>query len=63
MRTAISVDDELMIATLKDYLRKRQHDSIVEQLNQVYGSEPDAAEKRSATRLKTKFRRTVRERW
>lgn len=81
MKTAISVDDQLMIAAdraareigvsrsrlfslaLKDYLRKRQQDKIVEQLNQVYGSKPDAAKKRTAARLKTKFRRTIKERW
>jgi metal-responsive CopG/Arc/MetJ family transcriptional regulator len=53
----------LFSLALEDYLRKRKHYHIVEQLNRVYGSEPDAAEKRTAARLKTKFRRTVKERW
>ena len=81
MKTAISVNDQLMTAAdrtareigvsrsrlfsiaLEDYLRKREQESIVEQLNQVYGNKPDASEKRTSARLKTKFRRTIKERW
>ena len=53
----------LFSIALEDYLRKREQDGTVEQLNQVYGNKPDAAEKRTSGRLKTKFRRTIKERW
>jgi metal-responsive CopG/Arc/MetJ family transcriptional regulator len=81
MKTAISVEDQLMIAAgrvareigvsrsrlfslaLEDYLRKREQERIVEQLDQSYGGESDAAEKRTVARLKTKFRPVMKERW
>ncbi len=81
MKTAVSLDDRLMIAAdrmareigvsrsrlfslaLEEYLRKREHDRILEQLNRVYSGESDAAEKRVAPRLKMKFRSTIKERW
>jgi metal-responsive CopG/Arc/MetJ family transcriptional regulator len=81
VKTAISLDDRLMIAAdraareigvsrsrlfslaLEEYLRRREHDRIVEQLNRVYGSESDPAEKGVGPRLKKKFRSTIRERW
>ena len=81
MKTAISLDDRLMIAAdrvareigvsrsrlfslaLEAYLRNRDHEAIEAQLNQVYGNESDAVDKRTTARLKTKFRRTIKESW
>jgi metal-responsive CopG/Arc/MetJ family transcriptional regulator len=53
----------LFSLALEEYLRKREHDRILAQLNLVYGSESDAGEKRVPARLKTKFRSTIKERW
>jgi metal-responsive CopG/Arc/MetJ family transcriptional regulator len=53
----------LFSMALEEYLRKREQDRILAQLNRVYGGESDAAEKRVALRLKTKFRSTIKERW
>src|SRR5438552_3469195 len=49
----------LFSLALEGYLRNLKHQRIVEQLNQVYGSESDAAETLTAARLKTKFRSTI----
>ena len=51
----------LVSLALKDYLRQRRNQEIVEQLNHVYGERPEVSV--SADKLKTKFRSTIKDRW
>jgi metal-responsive CopG/Arc/MetJ family transcriptional regulator len=51
----------LVSLALKDYLRQRRNRDIVEQLNHVYGEQPEVSP--SAAKLKTKFRSTIQDRW
>jgi metal-responsive CopG/Arc/MetJ family transcriptional regulator len=53
----------LFSRALEDFLRHRRQEEMVEQLNRVYGRGPDAEERRTATRMKAKFRGVIRERW
>ena len=53
----------LFSLALEDYLRHRRQEQMVEQLNQVYSDQADPAEARTARGMKTKFRRTIKERW
>lgn len=53
----------LFSMALEDYLRQRRQEQMIEQLNQVYSDQPDPAEARTAHSMKTKFRRTIKERW
>jgi metal-responsive CopG/Arc/MetJ family transcriptional regulator len=81
MKTAISVDDDLIeeadrtahemgvsrsrlfSLALESYLRNREHERILEQLNRVYTDEAGKADKLMAKRLKAKFRGTIVENW
>lgn len=81
MKTAISVDDDLITEAdrtaremgvsrsrlfslaIESYLRNREHERILEQLNRVYAGEAGAADKRLAARIKGKFRRAIQENW
>jgi metal-responsive CopG/Arc/MetJ family transcriptional regulator len=81
MKTAISVDDQLLNEAdraahemglsrsrlvsdaLRAYLRARRRDKMVTQLNRVYSGEPDPSEVRLRTRMKAKFRSTIKDRW
>jgi metal-responsive CopG/Arc/MetJ family transcriptional regulator len=81
MKTAISVDDDLITEAdrtaremgvsrsrlfslaLESYLRNREHERILEQLNRVYAGESGAVDKRLAARIKGKFRRAIQENW
>jgi metal-responsive CopG/Arc/MetJ family transcriptional regulator len=81
MKTAISVDDDLITEAdrtaremkvsrsrlfslaLESYLRNREHERILEQLNRVYAGKAGAADKRLAARIKGKFRRAIQENW
>jgi metal-responsive CopG/Arc/MetJ family transcriptional regulator len=81
MKTAISVDDDLLheadraarqlglsrsrlfAIALQNYLRQRRQEEMSERLNRVYADPPDTAERRTTSRMKSKFRATVRERW
>ena len=53
----------LFALALRDYLRRKQQEQLVEQLNRVYAGKPDLAEKRIVRRIKDKFRATIKERW
>jgi metal-responsive CopG/Arc/MetJ family transcriptional regulator len=54
----------LFSAAVHDYLRKRDAEQIVQQLNRVYGKEPASpAEKRTTSNIKSKFRSTIKDRW
>ncbi len=81
MKTAISVDDDLVreadrtareigvsrsrlfSLAMRNFLRNRRHEKIVEELNRVYGGEPEKAATPQAARMKAKFRSTIQERW
>jgi metal-responsive CopG/Arc/MetJ family transcriptional regulator len=81
MKTAISVDDDLITEAdrtaremgvsrsrlfslaIESYLRNREHERILEQLNRVYASESGVVDKRLAARIKGKFRSTIQENW
>lgn len=53
----------LLSLALTDYLRQRRNREIVEQLNHVYGEEPEGAEEPSTAQIKAKFRSTIKGRW
>jgi metal-responsive CopG/Arc/MetJ family transcriptional regulator len=81
MKTAISVDDDLITEAdrtaremgvsrsrlfslaIESYLRNRERERILEQLNRVYAGESGVADKRMAVRIKGKFRRAIQEKW
>jgi len=81
MKTAISVDDQLLeeadrtarkmglsrsrlfSLAVQEYLRHRSQEQTLEQLNRVYASEPDPAERRLASRMKAAFRATIKDKW
>jgi metal-responsive CopG/Arc/MetJ family transcriptional regulator len=81
MKTAISVDDDLIAEAdrtaremgvsrsrlfslaIESYLRNREHEKILKQLNRVYAGEAGAVDKRLAARIKGKFRRAIQENW
>ncbi len=52
----------LVSLALKEYLRNRENDRIVEQLNTVY-ADLDSREKRVLPQIKAKFRQTSTESW
>jgi metal-responsive CopG/Arc/MetJ family transcriptional regulator len=50
----------LFSIALENYLRQRRQEQLLDQLNQAYSIEPDAAK---APNLKAKFRSTIKDRW
>ena len=77
MKTAISVEDQLLqeadrtarqmglsrsrlfSVAVEEYLRQRRQQQMLEQLNQAYSGEPDPM----AHKIKTRFRKVIRDRW
>jgi hypothetical protein len=55
MKTAISVDDQL--------LSEADQTEMLARLNQVYRDAATSPERRTAGRIKTKLRSTIKERW
>jgi metal-responsive CopG/Arc/MetJ family transcriptional regulator len=53
----------LFSLAVQQYLRHRSQEQTLEQLNQVYASESVPAERRVATKMKAKFRRTIKDKW
>lgn len=53
----------LFSVALGEYLRHRRQDQMLDRLNQVYASEPTAAQRRKTAKLKAKFRSTIKDRW
>jgi len=53
----------LFSLALKDFLKRRQQEEIVEKLNRVYGRETDPSERRTVAKMKEKFRATIKDRW
>jgi Arc/MetJ family transcription regulator len=80
MKTAISIDDELLqeadqtaqlmgvsrsrlfALAIGDFLQRQRQDKMLRQLNEVYAT-PDPAEKVLLRGIKSKVKRTVRDRW
>jgi metal-responsive CopG/Arc/MetJ family transcriptional regulator len=80
MKTAISVDDDLIreadrtahemgvsrsrlfSLALQRFLRDRRNAALLDELNQVYAGE-SAPEERTAMKIKSKFRATIKDRW
>jgi len=81
MKTAISVEDELLrqadkvarsmkvsrsklfSVALRDYLKRRLDQEMLDRLNRVYGDDPDPEEKRLAPLYKRVVSRTLRDQW
>ena len=52
----------LLSLALKEYLERRRGEEMTAQLTRVY-SVPDPADRRLVSRIKTKFHKTVKDRW
>jgi hypothetical protein len=53
----------LVSLALKNYLRQRRNQEIVEQLNQVYGQPAGVAEQPTPGQRKAKFRSIIKDSW
>ena len=53
----------LFSLALQDYLHSRRRDQMLANLNRVYAGEPDPAERRITSKMKTKFHATIKDRW
>jgi metal-responsive CopG/Arc/MetJ family transcriptional regulator len=53
----------LVSLALTDYLRQRRNREMIEQLNQVYGEQPDAAEQPSGAQRKAKLHSAIKDPW
>jgi predicted transcriptional regulator len=81
VKTAISIDDELLRAAdqtarlmglsrsrlfaiaVGDFLERQRQERMLLQLNEVYANGAEPAEKRLLTGIKSKVRRTLKDRW
>jgi metal-responsive CopG/Arc/MetJ family transcriptional regulator len=52
----------LFSVALEAYLRSREQEKMIEQLNQVY-SVPEPGSRRATKAMKAKFRRIIQDRW
>jgi metal-responsive CopG/Arc/MetJ family transcriptional regulator len=53
----------LFSLALQDYLHSRSRQQMLAGLNRVYAGGPDPAERRITSKIKTKFRATIKDRW
>ncbi len=53
----------LFALAVGDFLRRQRQEQMLLRLNEVYAKGMEPAEKRLLNRIKTKVRRTVKERW
>jgi metal-responsive CopG/Arc/MetJ family transcriptional regulator len=53
----------LFALAVGDFLQRQRREQMLLRLNEVYANEMDTAEKRLLRGIKTKVRRTVKERW
>ena len=53
----------LFAVAVGDFLQRRRRREMLRQLNEVYARGAEPAEKRLLRGIKTKFRRTVKDRW
>ncbi len=55
---------QVFALAVKKFLRERENRRILEQLNRVYGEEPDEEERKLTKAMKTRLRRVIeREDW
>jgi len=53
----------LFSVALEAYLRSREQDKMIEQLNQVYSDPANPDKPRTTKAMKAKFRSTIKDRW
>jgi metal-responsive CopG/Arc/MetJ family transcriptional regulator len=53
----------LFVMALEDYLRREQNRKLAEQLNAIYGGEPDPEEEALRRKMKRQFRKRVEGDW
>jgi metal-responsive CopG/Arc/MetJ family transcriptional regulator len=53
----------LFSVALEDYLRRRQQEQMMEQLNLAYSDQKEPGKARTAKGMKAKFRSTIKDRW
>jgi metal-responsive CopG/Arc/MetJ family transcriptional regulator len=53
----------LFVMAVEDYLRREQNRRLAEQLNAVYGGEPDPEQKAFQRKMKRQFRERVEGEW
>jgi metal-responsive CopG/Arc/MetJ family transcriptional regulator len=53
----------LFCVALEAYLRSREQEKMIEQLNQVYSEPTDPVKRRITKVMKAKFRPTITDRW
>ena len=53
----------LFVLALEDYLRREQNRKLTEQLNAVYGGEPDPEQEALQRTMKRQFRQRVEGEW
>jgi metal-responsive CopG/Arc/MetJ family transcriptional regulator len=53
----------LFSVALEAYLRSREQEKMIEQLNQVYSGPTEPGKRRTTKAMKAKFRRTIQDRW
>ena len=53
----------LFVLALEDYLRREQNRKLAEQLNAVYGGEPDPEQEALQRTMKRQFRQRVEGEW
>ncbi len=81
MKTAISIDDELLKAAdeaarlmglsrsrlfsmaVGDFLRRKEREEMLVQLNAVYAEGAEPSERQLLKGIKTRVRRTIKDRW
>ncbi len=65
-RTARSMGlsrSRLFSVALETYLRSREQEKMIEQLNQVYSDPAEPGKPRTAKAMKAKFRAAIQDRW
>lgn len=53
----------LFSVALEAYLRSREQEKMIEQLNQVYSDQTEPAKRRTTKVMKAKFHSTIKDRW
>jgi len=53
----------LFSVALQEYLIQRRQKQVLERLNEAYADEPSTGDKRTTTRMKSKFHSTIKDRW
>ncbi len=53
----------LFVMALEDYLRREENRKLAEQLNAIYGGEPDPEEEALRRKMKRQFRKRVEGEW